>query len=55
MDNFLGCIDVLWRGVRTLFGYPPTKRGETFMTGVNIAAAVFVAALAAITLANLLL
>jgi hypothetical protein len=43
------------RGLRTLFGYPTDKFGETFATGSNVAAAVFVAVMGAIVLANLLL
>jgi hypothetical protein len=35
-------IEVIWSGLRTLIGYPPTKCGETVPTGGHIAAAVMV-------------
>jgi hypothetical protein len=50
-----GFVEVIWRGVRTLLGHPPEKCDETFSTGGNIAAAVFVAAIVLAGMIRLLL
>jgi hypothetical protein len=38
----LDWLEVLWRGVRTLFGYHESDRCESFSTGYNVAAAMLV-------------
>jgi hypothetical protein len=55
VEYVFGLVAFIWRGLRTLCGYPPTKCGETFSTGGNIAAAVFVAAIILAGMIGLLL
>lgn len=57
MFDILGFLDgfmaVVWRGLRTLAGRPPTECA-TMATGQNVAAAVFVATIAILTFAGLI-